>query len=91
MLLHRSPRRGRDGGKDGAAGYLGLKSGLRMKGKGFQDIPAGERLVILTPGGAGIGDPRQRDPRQVAGDLGGGLISRDTAETVYGVKGEAAE
>jgi N-methylhydantoinase B len=85
------PPRGRDGGRDGAAGYLGLKSGRRMKGKGFQDVPAGERLVILTPGGAGIGDPRQRDPRQVAGDLDGGLISRETAEQVYGRKPEAAE
>jgi len=63
------PPRGRDGGKDGAAGYVGLKSGKKLKGKGFQEIPAGDRLVVLTPGGAGIGDPAQRDPALVASDV----------------------
>jgi N-methylhydantoinase B len=85
------PPRGRDGGHNGTAGYVGLKSGRRLNGKGFQDVPPGDRLVVLTPGGAGIGDPRARDPRQVAGDLEGGLISRDAAEQVYGLKGQAAE
>jgi N-methylhydantoinase B len=78
------PPRGSDGGRDGAAGYVGLKSGLRMKGKGFQEIPAQDRMVVMTPGGAGIGDPRQRDPVQVAQDLADGLISPETASEIYG-------
>ena len=44
------PPRGRDGGRDGAAGYVGLKSGRKLKGKGFQEIPTGDRLVVMTPG-----------------------------------------
>jgi len=63
------PPRGRDGGENGAAGYIGLKSGRKLKGKGFQEIPAGDRLVVLTPGGAGIGDPAERDPALIARDV----------------------
>jgi N-methylhydantoinase B len=69
------PPRGRDGGKDGAAGYVGLKSGKKLKGKGFQTIPAGDRLVVLTPGGAGIGDPAQRDAALVSRDIAEELVS----------------
>jgi N-methylhydantoinase B len=87
-----NPPRGRDGGRDGAAGYVGLKSGLRMKGKGFQEIPSGDRMVVLTPGGAGIGDPRSRDRAQIARDVADGLISPETAQEVYGYTApEAAE
>jgi N-methylhydantoinase B len=86
-----NPPRGRDGGCDGAAGYVGLKSGLRMKGKGFQEIPPGDRMVVLTPGGAGIGDPHQRDRTQIARDIADGLISLATAREVYGYIPEAAE
>lgn len=71
------PPRGRDGGKDGAAGYVGLKSGRKLKGKGFQEIPPGDRLVVLTPGGAGIGDPAERDPALVARDIADELVGAD--------------
>ena len=87
-----NPPRGRDGGRDGAAGYVGLKSGARMKGKGFQEIPPGDRMLVLTPGGAGIGDPRARDRAQIARDVTDGLVSLDTAREVYGyIPPEAAE
>jgi N-methylhydantoinase B len=69
------PARGRDGGSDGAAGYIGLKSGKKLKGKGFQEIPPGERLVVLTPGGAGIGDPAERDPALVSRDIEAELVA----------------
>ena len=86
-----NPPRGRDGGRDGAAGYVGLKSGVRMKGKGFQEIPPGDRMVVLTPGGAGIGDPRTRDRAQIARDVADGLISLETARELYGYIPDAAE
>jgi N-methylhydantoinase B len=73
------PPRGRDGGADGAAGYVGLGSGQVLRGKGLQVIPAGERLVVLTPGGGGLGAPVERDPAKVAADLRNGLISAETA------------
>ena len=33
------------------------KSGRKLRGKGFQEVPPGDRLVVLTPGGGGIGAP----------------------------------
>lgn len=78
------PARGRDGGQDGERGYLGLRSGQRLKGKGAQEIPAGERLIVKTPGGAGIGDPTERSTDAVAADLLGGLITEEQAQSVYG-------
>ena len=49
------PARGRDGGGDGEPGAVFLKSGQQLQGKGTQRIPAGERLVVHTPGGGGFG------------------------------------
>ena len=46
-----------------------------MKGKGTQLIPPGERLVIETSGGGGMGDPSQRDPAAIARDLDNELVS----------------
>jgi N-methylhydantoinase B len=37
------------------------------------------------PGGGGFGDPAERDPEQVAGDVADGLITRDIAEREYRV------
>ena len=65
---------------------MALKSGQTLKGKGFQLIPPGDRLVVMTPGGAGIGKPVERDRVQVANDLADGLISPETAEKVYEFK-----
>jgi N-methylhydantoinase B len=78
------PPRGRDGGKDGAAGYIGLKSGQVLKGKGFQTIPPGDRLVMLTPGGAGIGVPAARAESAVSRDIEDRLVSREAASALYG-------
>ena len=86
----RFPPRGRDGGRDGANGYVGLKSGRLLAGKGFQTIPADDRLVILTPGGGGFGDPRGRDRAWTVADLAAGLISPRAAQEVYGLA-DAAE
>ncbi|MGQ3355585.1 MAG: hydantoinase B/oxoprolinase family protein [Phreatobacter sp.] len=77
------PPRGRDGGKDGAAGAVSLKSGKVLKGKGFQLIPPDDRLVVMTPGGGGIGDPAKRDRAAVEKDVSAGLVSAAGAK-VYG-------
>jgi N-methylhydantoinase B len=78
------PARGRDGGNNGAAGYVGLKSGQKFRGKGFQLVPPGERLVVLTPGGGGIGAPDKREAERVAHDLSDELVSQEAARDVYG-------
>ena len=79
------PARGCHGGGDGARGRLALKSGQRLAGKGKQHIPAGEVLIVQTPGGGGYGDPRHRDPRLVASDFAAGLISKKALRRDYAV------
>ena len=58
-----------------------------MRGKGFQTVPADDRLVVLTPGGAGIGDPRERAPTSVCADVESGLVSSENAIAIYGFDG----
>jgi N-methylhydantoinase B len=86
-----NPPRGRDGGLNGGAGYVGLKTGRTLNSKGFQEIPAGDRLIVMTPGGAGIGDPRTRDRTCVARDLADELIGKPAAERIYGYSDTAAD
>ncbi|HZH28267.1 MAG TPA: hydantoinase B/oxoprolinase family protein [Azospirillaceae bacterium] len=82
-----NPARGADGGQDGAAGELTLGSGEKLRGKGFQTVPAGERLVVRTPGGAGLGDPARRAPDDVARDVRDGLVTAEAARSRYGWTG----
>jgi N-methylhydantoinase B len=78
------PARGVDGGGEGAAGVVCLRSGARLAGKGQHQIPAGDRVIVMSPGGGGIGDPRQRDRTAIAADLANGLISGAAARELYG-------
>ena len=75
-----NPPRGRDGGSDGANGYVGLSSGRKLNGKGFQEVPPGDRLIVETPGGAGIGDPGERERAAIDDDVRDGLIGGVAAE-----------
>ncbi|RWD79155.1 hydantoinase B/oxoprolinase family protein [Mesorhizobium sp.] len=78
--------RGRAGGADGAQGYVGLRSGKQLRGKGRQTIPAGDALVIETPGGAGYGPASERRREALREDLTNGLISAEAAERDYAKK-----
>jgi N-methylhydantoinase B len=78
------PPHGRDGGADGAAGRVSLRSGATLRPKGFQVIPDGDRLILELPGGGGMGDPRTRDRAAVAADLRDGVITAEEAREVYG-------
>src|SRR5262249_24737682 len=77
--------KGREGGLSGAAGVVALKSGERLRTKGFQVIPDGSRLVLELPSGGGMGDPVVRDAALVARDVLDGLVSPGTARDVYRV------
>jgi N-methylhydantoinase B len=66
--------KGRDGGGPGAAGRVYLKSGATLRTKGYQVIPAGDRLVLELPGGGGMGDPAARDPELMERDRRDGML-----------------
>ncbi|MHA7874197.1 hydantoinase B/oxoprolinase family protein [Roseivivax sp.] len=74
---------GRAGGAPGAPGAARITDGTTITDKGIYRIPAGARLVLRTPGGGGFGDPAKREKSAVARDLAHGLISEETAETIY--------
>ena len=62
------PARGRDGGKAGARGVVAIKGGRKLNGKGTQAIQPGERLVVMTPGGGGLGLAAGRDATLLEAD-----------------------
>lgn len=57
----------------------------RHVGQSRTSFEAGGRLVNLTGGGGGWGDPLERDPSLVAHDVEAGLVSSEKAATAYGV------
>nr|MCU0888873.1 hydantoinase B/oxoprolinase family protein [Rubritepida sp.] len=78
--------KGRFGGGEGAAGWVGLDdpNGTVLRTKGFQIVPKGRRLLLKLPGGGGMGDPRERDAALVARDVADGLVSPEAARRLYG-------
>jgi len=70
----------------GASGWVGLDdaNGTVLRTKGFQVIPKGRHLLLLLPGGGGMGDPMERDPALVARDVADGLVSAAEAKRLYG-------
>lgn len=70
------PARGALEGESGAPGRAYLKhAATPLRGKGLQLVPAGEVLVVETPGGGGLGSPRQRSEPALARDLQLGLVT----------------
>ena len=74
---------GRQGGQSGAPGRVTISDGTRIVDKGLYKIPAGERVILETPGGGGFGNPAERDKQAVARDLANGLISKEAALAIY--------
>ncbi|MFK7765076.1 MAG: hydantoinase B/oxoprolinase family protein [Roseobacter sp.] len=77
------PAQGRRGGGPGAATTIVRDDGATMNGKGKQFVPHGRKVLMAFPGGAGYGDPKERDKAMVMRDLARGYISAETAAKVY--------
>jgi N-methylhydantoinase B len=58
---------------------------LRAKSNGAAFLP-GDVLAVTGTGGSGYGDPLDREPERVAGDVIDGYVSREAARRVYGVE-----
>ena len=56
-----------------------------LPAKSFVMIDEDDLLVGVAAGGSGYGDPLRRDPELVARDLRMGLVSPETARSIYGV------
>ena len=48
-------------------------------------VKAGDTLTLYMPGGSGYGDPYRRPPEKVGSDVVQGFVSRQAAESDYGV------
>ena len=77
------PARGYAGGKDGALGRVGLRSNPDIPALPRYDIVPGDRLIVMTPGGGGLGDPAARPRALVEADLAEGRISPEAARDIY--------
>jgi len=58
---------------------------LKLPSKCTVPLQYGDSLIIKTPGGGGYGDPLERDPEQVLGDVLDELVSLEAAQSEYGV------
>ena len=76
---HVYPARGSQGGGEGA-----LAHSVIMRADGSEEVipskrlttwRAGDRLVVKTAGGAGYGDPKERDPEAHLADIKNGKVS----------------
>jgi N-methylhydantoinase B len=59
-------------------------SPLPGKVGGFPLLPE-DLLLMESSGGGGFGDPLERDPTLVAADVAEGYVTREAAETAYGI------
>ena len=82
---HNHPPRGSRGGGDGMLAHTTI---LRRDGseevvpsKKLLQMKAGDRMLVQTAGGAGYGDPRERDPQAHRRDIRNGKVSASPGES----------
>ena len=80
----RNAARGRDGGGEGAPGRVYVPGVGEMRVKGREVVAPGGRIVLATPGGGGLGDPRARSPEKVREDVLDGYVTVEGAARGYG-------
>ena len=76
------------GGRDGQPNGFVLNPGTDREERVSTNraaVKAGDRVLVLSGGGGGHGDPRERDPARVRDDVREGYVSPEAAEREYGV------
>ncbi len=81
----RNAARGRSGGGAGARGRVYVPGVGELGGKGREVVPPGCRVVLETPGGGGLGDPRRRVRARVLEDVRDGYVTPRGAAEDYGL------
>lgn len=71
------------GGRDGPHGRLIINGQPATKG-GDAQVPPGGTMLCEVPGGAGLGNPLERDRALVARDVEYGYVSAELARELYG-------
>lgn len=89
MDRHTTSPRGLDGGHPGRRGALIVNPGTSEERRlparsGGVELHAGDILRLERPGGGGMGDPAQRDPAALAGDLRDEYVTPEGAARDYG-------
>lgn len=79
----RNPARGAAGAGPGSCTRV-LLNGQEINPKGITMGKKGDLLRVMTPGSGGYGDPHQRDPARIAEDVANGLVSAESARSLYG-------
>jgi len=94
MISHRGERFasapwGLHGGRPGrsARAFILRRDGQReeLPSKQMIELHPGDQLWEYVAGGAGYGDPLERDPARVLADVQDGKVSAESARDVYGV------
>ncbi|OGA20789.1 MAG: 5-oxoprolinase [Betaproteobacteria bacterium RIFCSPLOWO2_02_FULL_65_24] len=77
----------RGGGEGAPARALIERCGKppEVRYKGTFQLAAGDKVRVMTSGGGGYGSPLEREPARVVRDVQLGYVSREAAESVYGV------
>lgn len=81
------------GGADGVTNGFVLFPGTDRERKvstNREAVAPGDRVLVLSGGGGGHGDPRAREPEAIREDIREGYVSAAAAERDYGHTGEAA-
>lgn len=84
----RFPPPGLHGGCDGAPAKIFVERAgavVELPGKTLgHRLRRGDRVTILTQGGGGLGNPRERSRKAIAADVAAGKVSAEAARGVYG-------